>query len=178
MNNTKGTVRHVRSLAVAGVLGAISIVLGMTPLGFIPVPTAAGSATIMHIPAVLAGLLEGPITGGLVGLIFGLHSFIRMGSPLFADPVIAVLPRIMIGVVAHYSFRLTGSVAVAAALGTLTNTVGVLGLAVLRGYIAVPVAWGIAVTHGLPEVVVAVLLTTLVYKSLKKREGESDASCY
>ncbi|ADL08800.1 ECF transporter S component [Thermosediminibacter oceani] len=167
-SRTKGTVLRAKSLAIAGVLGAVSIVLGMTPLGFIPVPTAAGHATIMHIPAVLAGVLEGPVTGGLVGLIFGLHSFIRMGSPLFADPVIAVLPRIMIGVVAHLAYRLTGSVALAAALGTVTNTAGVLGLAVVRGYIAAPVAWGIAVTHGFPEVVVAVLLTTLVYKSLKR----------
>jgi len=170
MNNsrTKGGVLGTRSLTVGGVLGAISIVLGMTPLGFIPVPTAAGHATIMHIPVVLAGILEGPVIGGLVGLIFGLHSFIRAGSPLFADPVIAILPRVIIGVVSYLVFRLTGSVVLATIFGTLTNTVGVLGLAVVRGYLVVPVALGIAVTHGLPELVVAVLITTLIYKGLKR----------
>ncbi|KXG77909.1 Pantothenic acid transporter PanT [Fervidicola ferrireducens] len=167
-SRAKGAALGVRTLAVAGVLGAISIVLGMTPLGFIPVPTAAGHATIMHIPAVLGGVLEGPVTGALAGLIFGLHSFIRVGSPIFADPVIAILPRIMIGVVAHYAYRLTGSVALAAAFGTITNTAGVLGLAVLKGYLPAPAAWAVAVTHGIPEIVAAVLITALVYRSLKR----------
>ncbi|MFO7152711.1 MAG: ECF transporter S component [Bacillota bacterium] len=167
-SRAKGGELGVRTLAVAGVLGAISIVLGITPLGFIPVPTAAGNATIMHIPAILGGVLEGPVTGALAGLIFGLHSFIRVGSPIFADPLIAILPRIMIGVVAHYAYRFTGSAAIAAAFGTITNTAGVLGLAVLRGYIPAPAAWTVAVTHGIPEVVVAVLITALVHRSLKR----------
>lgn len=164
----KGAALGVRTLAVAGVLGAISIVLGMTPLGFIPVPTAAGHATTMHIPAVLGGVLEGPVTGALTGLIFGLHSFMRAGSPIFADPLVAILPRVLIGVVAYYVYRLTGSVALAAAFGTITNTAGVLGIAVMRGYLPAPAAWAVAVTHGIPEIVVAVLITALVYRSLRR----------
>jgi Predicted membrane protein len=63
------TVRH---MAVTGMLGAISVVLGMTPLGFIPVgPT---NATIMHIPVIIGAIVEGPIVGMLVGLIFGIFS--------------------------------------------------------------------------------------------------------
>ena len=66
------TVRH---MAVTGMLGAISVVLGMTPLGFIPVgPT---NATIMHIPVLIGARVEGPIVGMLVGLIFGIFSLIR-----------------------------------------------------------------------------------------------------
>lgn len=62
----------VRRLAVVGVLGAISVVLGMTPLGFIPVgPTRA---TIMHIPVIIGAIMEGPVVWGLVGLIFGIFS--------------------------------------------------------------------------------------------------------
>ncbi|MGB9813957.1 MAG: ECF transporter S component [Thermovenabulum sp.] len=167
MNNSGKS--KARILAVSGILGAISIVLGMTPLGFIPVPTAAGHATIMHVPAILGGLLEGPIAGAFVGFIFGLHSFLRAGSPLFADPVIAILPRIFIGILAYYSFRLTKSVALSAAIGTLTNTFGVLGLAVAKGYLTLPVAAGIAFTHGLPEVIVAVVVTTLIYSGIRKR---------
>lgn len=80
---------QARTLTVSGLLGALSIMLGMTPLGFIPVPTAAGHATIMHIPVILGAVLEGPRVGALTGLIFGLHSFMRATSPLFADPLIA-----------------------------------------------------------------------------------------
>ncbi len=63
-------------MAIIGVLGAISIILGMTPLGFIPVgPTRA---TIMHIPVIIGGaIMEGPLVGGIVGLIFGLFSMFQ-----------------------------------------------------------------------------------------------------
>ncbi|HHW03592.1 MAG TPA: ECF transporter S component [Thermoanaerobacterales bacterium] len=159
---------QTRTLTVAGLLGAVSVVLGMTPLGFIPVPTAAGHATIMHVPAILGGVLEGPVVGALTGLIFGLYSFMQAGSALFADPLIAVLPRIFIGVVAYGVYRLTKSDALAAAFGTITNTAGVLGLAVLRGYLTGPVAWGVALTHGIPEIAVAVAITVIVSKSCRK----------
>lgn len=159
---------QTRTLTVAGLLGAVSVVLGMTPLGFIPVPTAAGHATIMHVPAILGGVLEGPVVGALTGLIFGLYSFMQAGSALFADPLIAILPRIFIGVVAYGVYRLTKSDALAAAFGTITNTAGVLGIAVLRGYLTGPVAWGVALTHGIPEIVVAVAITVIVSKTCRK----------
>jgi uncharacterized membrane protein len=159
---------QTRTLAVSGLLGAVSIVLGLTPLGFIPVPTPAGHATIMHVPAILGGVLEGPTTGALVGLIFGIHSFMRASNALFADPLVALLPRVLIGVVAYGIYRLTKSDALAAAFGTITNTAGVLGLAVVRGYIPGPVAWSIALTQGIPEIFVAIAVTLVVSKTLRK----------
>lgn len=45
----------VRNIVIAGVLGAVAILLGVTRIGYIPVPTAAGNATIMHIPAIIGG---------------------------------------------------------------------------------------------------------------------------
>lgn len=99
---------NVRQMTIIGVLGAISIVLGMTPLGFIPIgPT---KATIMHIPVIIGGILEGPLVGGLVGLIFGLFSiFQAITNPtpvsfVFLNPIISVVPRVLIGVVAYYIY--------------------------------------------------------------------------
>ncbi|WP_286316919.1 ECF transporter S component, partial [Romboutsia ilealis] len=44
----------VRKMAIIGVLSAISIMLSMTPLGFIPIgPT---NATIMHIPVIIGAI--------------------------------------------------------------------------------------------------------------------------
>ena len=158
-----------RQLAISGMLGAIAIILGVTRLGFIPVPTPAGHATIMHIPAILGGILEGPIVGALVGLIFGVYSFLNATNPIFADPLIAILPRIFIGVAAYYSYKyFWKNSAIAAVLGTLTNTIGVLGLATLRGYLPVKVSATIAVVHGTPEVVVAILLVFILVKALKR----------
>lgn len=57
-------VLNVRRMVIIAIFGAITIVLGMTPLGFIPVgPTRA---TIMHIPVIIAAIVEGPLVGGLL----------------------------------------------------------------------------------------------------------------
>ena len=106
MKNDK--VFNVRRMSIIGILGAISIVLGMTPLGFIPVgPTRA---TIMHIPVIIGAIMEGPIVGGIVGLIFGLFSiFQAITNPtpvsiVFYNPIVSVLPRILIGITTYYTY--------------------------------------------------------------------------
>ena len=48
---------QTRQVVTAGLLGAIAIILGTTNLGFIPLPTLP-CATIMHIPAIIAGIIE------------------------------------------------------------------------------------------------------------------------
>src|SRR3989337_68234 len=90
-----------RDITITGTLGAVAVVLGLVPgIGFIPAPTPAGSATTMHIPVILAGMLEGPVVGALVGAIFGFFSFTRATIPVFKNPIIAFGPRILIGVFA------------------------------------------------------------------------------
>jgi uncharacterized membrane protein len=130
------------------------------------------AATILHIPAILGGILEGPLVGALVGFFFGLFSFLRPSSPIFSDPLVAFLPRLFIGVVAYYIYRALGetrlSVAVAAVGGTLTNTVGVLGLILLRGYLPLKAVLAIAATHGIPEIVVSVIIVTPVALALRR----------
>lgn len=98
----------VRKLTIVGVLGAISAVLGLTPLGFIPIgPTRA---TIMHIPVIIGAIVEGPVVGMLVGLIFGIFSMIQAimnptpVSFVFLNPLVSLLPRVLIGLVAYYSY--------------------------------------------------------------------------
>lgn len=170
MKTEQGVLKQlsIKQMTIAGLLGATSIVLGVTPLGFIPVPTAAGHATIMHVPAIIGGMLEGPTVGALTGLIFGLHSFLRASNPLFLDPIIALLPRLLIGVISHFVYKFTKSDILAAALGTATNTVGVMGLAVLRGYLTGPAAWTVVITHGIPEVLIAVAICVTITRTLRK----------
>ncbi len=168
---------NVRRIVISGLLGAVAILLGATGLGFIPVPTPAAHATIMHVPAVIGGVLEGPVVGLLVGLIFGLFSFLRATNPIFADPLVAILPRLFIGVTSAYAYRglrrlgMVPGLAVAATVGTLTNTVLVLAMAVLRGYLPAPVAWAVGFTHGVPEIIVAALITVAVGLGLARMTG-------
>jgi uncharacterized membrane protein len=135
-----------RQIVVAGIIGGIALFLGFTRLGFIPVPIPLiGNATIMHIPAIVGGALEGPIVGLLAGAIFGIFSFLQADNPVFLNPVVAIVPRLLIGVVAWAVFvglrRWSVDLAAAAAglLGSFANTVGVVGLAILFGLLPVAI---------------------------------------
>jgi uncharacterized membrane protein len=138
-------------LAVAGVFGGLAIVLSFTPLGLIPVPNPTEAATSLHLPAIVAGILSGPLVGGLVGLVLAVSSWYLYGAAFitFAGGNLALallaafLPRILIGVAAYYVYRplrrWPALAAGAAGLaGTLTNTFGVLGLLIWLG--ALPAA--------------------------------------
>jgi len=163
----------VRRIVIAGVLGAIAILLGVTRLGYIPVPTAAGNATIMHIPAVIGGIMEGWGVGMIIGLIFGVSSFLNATVPLFKDPLVAILPRLFIGVTAYLTYvglkNINEYFAIGAAgfIGAMTNTILVLGMAVLRGYMTFGVAATVALTSGLPEAIVSVIVTLAVVAAWK-----------
>lgn len=145
-----------RTIVVTGMLSAVSIVLGMTPIGIIRLPIA--NLTTMHIPAILAGILEGPVAGLFVGLIFGLTSLYKAAtsptsvlSPFLLNPLVSLVPRMLIGVVAWAVYtgilvlfrkqrekgeRINGlftsvSSGLSAFFGTMTNTAGVMGMTYL-----------------------------------------------
>ena len=99
----------IRKMTIIGVLGGISIILGLTPLGFIPIgPTRA---TIMHIPVIIGAIMEGPLVGGFIGLLFGMLSmFQAMSNPtpvsfVFLNPLVSILPRFLIGIVTYYTYK-------------------------------------------------------------------------
>ncbi|ATY86080.1 ECF transporter S component [Kyrpidia spormannii] len=179
MGMKQKSVFTVRQIVVSGVLGAIAVLLGVTQLGFIPVPTAAGHATIMHVPAIIGGILEGWVVGGIIGLIFGISSFLNATVPLFKDPLVAILPRLFIGVAAYFVYRGLRrwndplAVGVAAFVGSATNTVLVLGMAVVRNYMSLGVAASVAVLNGLPEAVVSVIVTLAVVLAWKRVDRRS-----
>ena len=161
-----------KTIAITGMLSAIAIVLGLTPLGLIPVPTLAGKATIMHIPVIVGAIIEGPIVGMFVGFIFGLISFTTTAAPLLKNPIIAIIPRILIGLFSYYAYKWTKNTIISAIVGGLTNTVGVLGLGVAFKIIPFAAAVGIAGTQGIPEAIVGAIITMIVVKALYKVLGE------
>ncbi|MFZ7101364.1 MAG: ECF transporter S component [Peptococcaceae bacterium] len=162
-----------RKMVIAGMLGAVTIVLGATGLGFIPVPTPVGKATIMHIPVILAAILEGPVVGAFTGFIFGFYSFLSPTGAVPADPLVRILPRVLIGITSYYAywvFKQNTNLAsiIAAVAGTLTNTVGFLGLAVLVGYIPIQVAYMIVISHTVFEVILAGIITVILVRVIQK----------
>ncbi|MDO5713060.1 MAG: ECF transporter S component [Tissierellia bacterium] len=99
----------VKKMVIVAMLGAITVVLGLTPLGFVPIGPL--NATTMHIPVLIGAILEGPVVGGLVGLIFGLSSLfnaITRPTPIsfvFYNPLISIVPRILLGVLSGLLFE-------------------------------------------------------------------------
>ena len=171
-----------RQVVVAGVVGGVALFLGATRLGLIPVPIPLiGNATIMHIPAIVGGVLEGPVVGILAGLIFGIFSFLYAESPVFANPLVAILPRLLIGVVAWAVFvglrRFSVDLASVAAglLGSLANTVGVVGLAVLFGLLPLSIVPAI-LPQAIAEAVLAAVVTVVVVRGVMLfRSGRTTA---
>ena len=66
---------RTRDIVISGLFGGITILLGATRWGFIPIPTPVGDATLMHIPVILGAVLEGPVVGLFLSLLFGLFSW-------------------------------------------------------------------------------------------------------
>ncbi|MCC6455506.1 MAG: ECF transporter S component [Caldilineaceae bacterium] len=177
MQTTQNTpVLSVRRIVITGILAAISILLGVTRIGFIPVPNLTGEATIMHVPVIIGAILEGPVVGTLIGAIFGIYSMLQGGGTMFADPLVSVVPRLFIGVAAYYSYVAVrrqseyAAIIVSSIVATLTNTILVVGMLIARGYIpaaAIPTI----IPQALAEVVIATIITVAVVAAWKNIDG-------
>ena len=136
----------IRRMVITAMLSAITALLTFTPIGMITLPPPLPAATTVHIPVILAALVEGPLVGLAVGLVFGLCSLIRawetgmIGLTLFfRNPLVSVLPRLLVPLVAWAIYALWKrfvkqnavtdklGACVASLLGAAANTVCCLG---------------------------------------------------
>ncbi len=123
-----------KQITLVGILSAITGVMAATGLGFFSVPNISGAMTIMHIPTIIAGALGGPIVGGFTGLIFGASSFYYFGATVGYNIIIIFIPRIFVGIISALTFKLLVkkniylAAGMAGFVGTLMNTIGVIGL--------------------------------------------------
>jgi len=161
------------AIAVTLALIAVQVTLTASGRGTVPLPIGL-NVTILAVPAILAAVLAGPVSGLVVGAAFGLLSLALAVSPLFHDPIVAVLPRLLIGPVAFGVYRYARlaseslALLLAGMVGAATNTVLVLGLAtVLTGpigapYIAPAAAWEIIRRNVPAEAAIAGLIVLVV----------------
>jgi uncharacterized membrane protein len=190
----------VRKIAVAGVLSAIAIVLGVTRLGFIPWFSGA-SVTILQVPVIIGAVLEGPLVGFIIGLLFGLSSLLQAAiaptGPVdvaFTNPLISVVPRLLIGPVAWYLYRIIlgrkeaslvhparySAALIAAGLGgSLTNTILVLSTLGLFGFFPWSLIFTVAIGNGPAEAAVSAAITLIIvaaYTRIGTAMGKSKLS--
>ena len=204
---------NVRTMVLFAMFVAIIGILSVTPLGMIPIGVI--NATTIHIPVIVGAIILGPKFGAALGGVFGLISFLKATmapnvssfafSPLVPVPglgrgslwalVIAFVPRILVGIVAYYVYALIKkisknemvSMGVGAFMGSVTNTVLVMGLIGLVFGDAYSQAAGKAfslilrstvLVNGIPEALVATVISVAVCKAVKaymKKKGPADA---
>ena len=179
---------NVRKMTVIGVLSAISIMMSMLPfIGYIPIgPT---KATIMHIPVIIGAIIEGPVVGATIGLIFGLTSLWNAMTQPTITSIFFLNPLVLIGVVAYYVYQGIYKISkkvyaagfMAGLIGSLANTVGVLGMIYVlyadkymerigqAGADAGKWLFTLAATNGVPEALVAALIVSAVSVSLIRK---------
>jgi len=188
----KTTKNKAYRIAVLGIFTAIILLQSFVPfLGYIPIPPL--NPTIIHITVIIAaislGTKEGMIIGGVWGVVRLIRAFAAPQTPLdpliFTNPLISVLPRILVGLVAglvFYTFRKKGNqtfgMALSAVLASLTNTIVVLSFIYLfykDDYAAainvdssnlMYVLGGVVLTNGVAEAVAAGILGPIIAKPL------------
>ena len=176
-------------MILASIFMAILIVMTLIPnTGYIS--TGIVEITTLHIIVILGACILGPAYGALLGGFWGVTCMIRaFTNPLwilFTNPLISVVPRILVGWFAALVFRglsktkcpETVSLIIAAVTVTLTNTVFVIGSMALFGKtmdfymnaykMVSSILSTIIGVNGVIELAAAVVLVPAVYKASKK----------
>ena len=139
MNRSK----KIKRLVLLSMFIGIEIVLMSTPLGYIPIGPI--KATTLHIPVIIISILLGPKEGAILGFVFGFSSmlintfnpslfsfcfspFYSIGeiSGNFSSCLIAIVPRMMIGIIAGYTYRLLSkklSIIIASSISGFVSTI-------------------------------------------------------
>ncbi len=176
----------------------IAIILLQTSIpliGYIPIGPL--EITIIPMTVVVATILLGTVDGAIIGGVWGFTTFVRAfvwpTSPLaaivFVNPLISVIPsNYRSGVVAGLTYTYfkkhlksqTVGISISAVLGSLTNTILVLGL-IYVFYKAkapqlyqinikelLPYLLGVVGTNGIPEAIFSGIVTPLIAIPVKK----------
>lgn len=195
----------------------IMILMSVVPfLGFIPIGPL--NATILHVPVIIGSVVLGPRLGAFLGTSFGVMSVInattRPGALSFVfSPfipiigtthgswtalIVALVPRILVGIVPYYVYKLCRrllnekadgvSLFLAGVSGGLTNTLLVMNLIYFlfkdaygqllekganQVYGAILVVIG---TQGVPEAIVAGILTAAIASILLRLNRKNNAT--
>lgn len=192
--------KKVFKMSFLALMGAILLILMFTPLGYIPVGVLR--ITTMHIPVILTACILGVKEGMMMGCLFGISSVVintinpTITSFVFSPFIevggihgngysllIALLPRILIGLVAGFIYKKYQNklgLSFAAFLATLTNTILVLGGIYILFGTSYASSRGIAYellknvmlttvfTNGLLEALVAIVVCNIVVPKLKR----------
>ena len=184
MKKKEKLVRNV----MCALFSALIVVMTFTPyLGYISVGPI--EITTLHIIAIFGALVLGPKHGAIVGGVWGLTCIVRaiqLGFAPFANPLVSLVPRILVAVVAGLIFAGLSktkcpkvvSLIIATLAGTLTNTTLVISaLTLFNGFESLLGAAASAIetivltligTNGLIEIISALVIIPSLYMATEK----------
>lgn len=132
------------NIAIIGILGALIILQAYIQMvGYVQIFPAWPAISTIHLTVIIGGIVLGYGGAASLGLLWGLTSLIRTYTSatdpvtllLFRNPIIAIVPRVMVGLVTAFIFHqlfkkkqtpLAQTVKIVFA-GALTNTLLVIG---------------------------------------------------
>ncbi|MBQ9941854.1 MAG: ECF transporter S component [Christensenellaceae bacterium] len=186
--------KKIRTIALGGVLAGLTFLLGLTPIGIIPLGPA--NVTLMCLPVIIGTLTVSTPMGVLLGGVFGITSVIRAftAPSALVTPLMGVSPLLVIimsvasrlifpavaglvykGVSAGGTKREKRALILSSAAGSLANTVSYLGLMLLfyalcglDSAAVLGVIAGVGALNGSLEAVAAVLICVPVVLAVKK----------
>ncbi|MFC3932278.1 ECF transporter S component [Streptococcus dentapri] len=147
--------------------------------------------TLTHIPVIIAAIVYGPRVGSVLGLLMGIISVVTntviilptsyLFSPFvengnLASLVIAIIPRVLIGIFPYFIYKWLHSktgLALAGAVGSLTNTVFVItGIfiffsSVYRNDIQTMLA-AVITASSLAELLISIFLTSAIVPTIER----------
>ena len=182
-----------KKLTLTAIFLAIIILFSFTPLGFINLGFI--KATLVHVPVIIGGIVLGPRIGAFLGLSFGLLSMtintmtpsalsfafspfipvIGTNSGSLWAVVIALIPRILTGVVPYFIYKwLTStnklpdrlSLFFSGVAASMVNTLLVMNLIYLLFQDAYSQLKGVAIGSGLYKAVLSVIFINGVPEAL------------
>ena len=98
-------------LTFGAMLAAMSVIIGMICKSYLNFGEGLLRVTFENLPIILAGIFLGPITGGMVGIISDLMSYLLSPQTFALNPIItlgACMVGVMSGLVAKFVVRERG----------------------------------------------------------------------
>lgn len=181
-----------KQLTLTAIFLSIILLFSFTPLGFINLGFI--KATLVHIPVIIGAIILGPRIGALLGLSFGVLSMVintmtpsilsfafspfipvlgTNETSLWAI-VIALVPRILTGVVPYYVFKwlqnkkigTKSALFISGVAGSMVNTILVMNLIYFIFQDAYAASKNIAVGDGLYKAVLSVIFVNGVPEAI------------
>jgi len=180
--------KQILFLAQISILSALILLMTFVPqLGYINYGLMA--VTLIHIPVIVGGGLTGPYGGLILGIVWGVSCWANamMTGTLavlwFMNPLISVLPRVIVGLLSGVLFNLFGRITqkmplrcvLTAVCATLSNTILVFAAILIFGSPipefgdTINVLFTAALAINVPvEIISACLITAGVVTAVKK----------